>query len=121
MWTYSTNLMGPFGLWWYEQNEIPYEIKKVKSELFPNHPETERKIYLETWFGGRIDCYCNDENDKDFDPYGQELPLPIMKAEHYSLFSDWLENIKTNSFIEDEKILFEMFEKEKGITIEFFK
>ena len=118
MWSYSTNCMGPYGLWWFEKYNIPYTTKIVNNQ-WTKFQDTEYKTY-EQWYGGRIDCRCDDENDPDYDPYGAELNLPIMDAESYGKFSDWLFNYTSERLSTSEK-LFEQFEKETEHKINFFK
>lgn len=93
MWTYSTNMMGVFGIWWYKENNIPFTISKRYSKYFDK--EIEFTTY-EQWYGGRIDCYCDNTDDVDYDIYGTEVSLPIMDSQSYSAFSDWLDSVKTD-------------------------
>lgn len=124
-WSYSTNLMGPAALHWYENNNIPYtEITKF-SKLF--NKEVTYKNY-EQYAGGRIDAYCSDITDKDYDPYGVNLNLPIMKAESYGRFSEWLMKFKSERLYSFEELrasfektnnkleIFEEKEKQNGKT-----
>lgn len=117
MWTYSTNFMGPAGLWWYEENNIPFIIEKKFSKIFEK--EIEFKTYLKQYAGGRIDCYCNNIKDPDYDPYNRELFLPIMESESFNIFSDWLDKLKTKNLL-FEKELFTLFFKETNIKLKFF-
>lgn len=91
MWTYNTNFMGPM-LHWYETNNIPYVEREEFSTLF-NKPIMYKSY--EQYAGGRIDCYCTDSEDLDYDPYGVELELPIMKADSFNRFSEWLHKFKS--------------------------
>lgn len=118
MWTYSTNIMGPMK-WWYEKNNIPF--KKIKKYSKTLKKEIEYIVYETNYSGGRIDCYCDNINDPFYSKYNQELPLPIIEDISYQFFSDWLEKLETKEWIQDNKILFEMFEKETGIKLEIFK
>jgi hypothetical protein len=109
--------MGPAGLWWYEENKIPFIVEKTFSSLF--NKEIEFKKYDKQYAGGRIDCYCNDINDPDYDPYNRELFLPIMESKSFNIFSDWLENIKTEKLL-TEKELFSLFLEETNIKLKYF-
>lgn len=92
MWTYSTNIMGPM-THWYESSNIPFKIVKKFSKFL--NKDIEYKIWDKNYYGGRIDCYCDNTNDPDFDPYNRELGLPIMEAESFGKFDNWLVKIKT--------------------------
>lgn len=113
MWTYSTNIMGPFGLWWYEENNIPY----IEEEYSSPFGSGKRKKYLELWVGGRIDCYCTNPEDSDYDRYGVELSLPIIDSESEYKLSEWLETYSSEKL--EENIL-GIFEKETGFKIIYF-
>lgn len=112
MWTYNTNIMGPM-THWYETNNIPYTIKKIDSSIFG---KKEYKDY-ELYHGGRIDCYCDNQKDPDYDPYNRELSLPIMKSESVYYLNKWLETYKSESF---NKNLLKTFEEETGYKLEIF-
>jgi len=117
MWRYSTNLMGPFGLWWYAQNSIPYTTELINSK-YTNFKAVEVKNY-EKWYGGRIDCYCSDPTDPDYDHYPPELGLPIMSADSYSRFSQWLDDVSTESLVTFEDLR-SMFEASEDFTLILF-
>ena len=73
--SYSTNFMGPVTLRWYIEHNIPFKEDGVT----PTIP----------YAGGRIDIYGTDSL------YGEEIGLPIMRADHWNSFSTWLDNYKT--------------------------
>ena len=111
--SYSTNMMGPYGLWWFEENNIPYKEYELTSTIVnPGKPFKYKKY--EHWFGGRIDCYSSDWH------YPEELGLPIMDGKSYGKFSEWLDNFTSEELVTQE-YLFETFEKETGHKIRFFK
>jgi len=114
MWYYATNFMGPVSLRWYEENNIPFTSEKKYSEFL--NQEIELKNY-EQYAGGRIDCYCNNPEDPDYDPYNYELGLPIMKSSSYGKLSKWLDTYKTKRL---DKNVLKTFEKETGHKLEFF-
>lgn len=116
MWTYSTNFMGPAGLWWYERNNIPNEKIKVFSKIF--NKEIEYTNY-EQWCGGRIDCYCDNIEDKNYDHFGVEFGLPIMNTESFNKFSDWVIKFKSPELVDSDE-LFKLFEEETDFKIRFF-
>jgi hypothetical protein len=106
-------MMGPAGLWWFEKNNIPFELIQMESTIIKPGEQFFYKKY-EPWFGGRIDCYGGDWH------YPEELGLPIMDGESYGRFSDWLDNFKSEELVTEE-YLFETFEKETGHKIRFWK
>ena len=96
--THNINCMGPYGLWWYEENKIPYTIKMMNNK-FTNFQDHEKKVY-EQWYGGRIDVSFGNG-------YPHELELPIMSGESYARFSRWLSSFTSDdikSFDELRKI-----------------
>jgi hypothetical protein len=114
MWKYSTNVCGPYGLWWYEKNNIPFKLIPFDSEIFG---KGVHKSY-EQWYGGRIDCYCNNVEDPDYDHYNQELSLPIMRGSSLVMLDKWLESYKSDFFNRD---LLKTFEEETGFKLELFE
>lgn len=92
--SYSTNCMGPYGMWWFRENGYTRPVSYV---LEKDSPITGRKQgdlveydeITEHWFGGRIDIYGTD------DPYGDEMSLPIMDGPSYAGFSEWLGKFET--------------------------
>lgn len=119
MWTYNTNVMGPFGLWWYEENNVPYEMVTINNR-FTNYKDVERKNYLLSYYGGRIDTYCSNPDDKDYDHYMPELGLPIMEAKYFAKFDEWLDTVKTDSLVTFEDLK-QMYEEETKETLLIFK
>lgn len=93
--SYSTNWMGPAGMWWFRDNGFTRMVTKV---LDKDSPLTNRKKgdivefedITEYWYGGRIDIYGTD------DPYGDEMSLPIMDGPSYRGFSEWLKKFETD-------------------------
>ena len=119
-WSYSTNVMGPYGLWWYEQNNIPFEIIQVPASKLLNLPAYERKHYLETYYGGRIDCYCSNPDDPDYDPYNRETYLPIMIGPEFAKFDAWLDQ-HTSDHLQQFDELRSLYEQETGNKLILFK
>ena len=109
-WTYSTNYMGPAGLWWYEENNIPYMEVTTYSKIFDE--ETTVKVY-EQYAGGRIDCRCDDESDPDYSHYGDELGVPILPASEWNKLSDWCDNLVTDSLLTWEELA-KRYEEDTG-------
>ena len=52
--SYSTNWMGPIATRWYEERDIPFEIRETSGKILP---KTEYKHFLESYSCGRIDSY----------------------------------------------------------------
>lgn len=88
--TYDTNFMGPIAIWWYEK----YNIDHTK----------------ESWAGGRIDVYGTDC------PYGEEIGLPIMDGESWSMLTEWLSYLETEEVLTLDEIV-TMFEHETSHKI----
>ena len=112
MFTYSTNWMGPM-LHWYVSNNIPYTETTSYSTFF--NKEVTYKNY-EQYAGGRIDVYCSDISHPDYDPYGTNLHIPIMRAESWNRFSDWL-----HTFSSDELLQFEQLHKLSDLQLDIYK
>lgn len=108
--TYNTNLMGPAGLWWFEQNNIPYTIK-IMNNKFTNFKDEEFKRY-DPWYGGRIDIYGGPG-------YPDEDGLPIMSGESYCRFSRWLEKYSSEEIKSFEELR-ELFESEENFKLIIF-
>lgn len=108
-WTYSTNYMGPAGLWWYEKNAVPYIEVTSYSELFKK--EITRKVYEQ--YAGGIRRWCNDESDPDYSRYGDELEVPILPASEWSKLSVWCDNLVTDSLLTWEELA-KRYEEETG-------
>lgn len=116
MWSYDINLMGPSSSW-YETENIPYHLLDVKKDKLSK--VTTLKIYEEQWYGGRIDCSCNDINDVNYDKYGVELELPIMTEDSYNKISEWLESFQSKNLLDFTDIK-DLYEKETGLKIELY-
>ena len=107
--TYSTNWMGPAGMWWFRENGHTRMITRVLEEdsrvtsAKKGDTVTQEEI-TEYWYGGRIDVYGTD------DPYGVELGLPIMDGPSYKGFSEWLEKFETETVWSLEQLV-EEYEK----------
>jgi len=101
MWTYRSNYMGPM-MHWYETNNIPFVEIETYSSFFKK--EIKYKHY-EQYAGGRIDCHCSNIEDPDYDHYGQELGLPIMEAESYANFSQFLDTIRTSTLLTTRELV----------------
>jgi len=95
--SYSTNWMGPIDLGWYERNGVDYE--KVK------------------YSGGRIDI--RDDTKSGYNGW-DEYSLPLMRTEDWYDFSDWLDDLETETLWSFEKII-EEYRQETGHVIRWWK
>lgn len=99
--TYSTNWMGPAGMWWYRENGF---TKLTTKTLDNDSALTNRKRgdvveyeeVTEYWYGGRIDVYGLDT--EEYWCGTSELALPIMDAKSWSGFSTWLRSFESTRF-----------------------
>ena len=64
---------------------------------------------------GRVDGDCDDEDDKDYNRYGQEVSVPLMNEDDWYELSDWVDKLRTEHWV-GEKI-FAMYEKATGKKI----
>jgi hypothetical protein len=83
--------MGPINIKWFKDRGINCGESGVE-------PETN-------WAGGRIDVYGTDDH------YGEELGLPIMRADSYNSFSKWLDTITTMTKVSFNELV-EMYYKD---------
>jgi len=87
---YSTNWMGPAGLWWYEERGLLDENRQI----------------TEHYSCGRIDVRGGDTDIY----YGDEIGVPPMRSEDWGRFSDWLDTVETD-FMWTLDQLVEMYER----------
>lgn len=96
---YSTNWMGPTGMWWYKENGFTRRVTRVldHDSQFSDAKAGDTVEYdeiTEHWYGGRIDIYGLPEDEYYC---GQsEMSLPIMDGPSYAVFSRWLETFETD-------------------------
>ena len=98
--TYSTNFMGPVSTRWYEERDIPFEIRETAGIL---RPKTEYKHFLESYSCGRIDIYGLDE-----DAYWcgkSEYGVAPMLTEDWNAFSYWLDEMQTEELWSYDKLI----------------
>ena len=109
--SYSTNWMGPVSTRWYEERDIPFELRKTSGKILP---VVEYKDFLESYSCGRIDIYGLDE-----DAYWcgkSEYSVAPMRTEDWNAFGDWLDNIKDERLITYEELI-RQFEEHYGQPI----
>ena len=104
--TYSTNWMGPVATRWYEERDIPFEMRMTSGERFP---QREYKHFLESYSCGRIDIYGLDE--EEYWGGKSEYSVAPMRTEDWNAFGDWLDNLETTELWEYD-MLISIFEGE---------
>ena len=95
---YSTNWMGPVSTEWYKKRGLTKPVEHVLTEhsirvklgLGEVGDVVVSDEIIERWAGGRIDIYGTGRH------YGDEMGLPIMHAEDYNRFSEWLHTFETD-------------------------
>jgi hypothetical protein len=103
---YSTNMMGPWHLDWYRQRGL---TKKVTKVLEKDSPWSDKKSgdvieydeITEHYAGGRIDFH-NPYTDS---MYSDEMGVPLMRAEDWSSFGNWLDNFETYDILNLEQLV----------------
>ena len=98
--SYSTNWMGPVATRWYEERNIPFEIRETCGKLLP---KTEYKHFLESYSCGRIDIYGLDE--EEYWGGKHEYGLAPMRTEDWNNFSDWLDEMQTEELWSYEELI----------------
>lgn len=115
IWSYSTNLMGPMNHW-YETNKIPFKILLTKATKY--NSKGRKKVYKQ-YSCGRIDCYCNNEDNQNYSHYGEEIGLPIMTSDSFSPFSNWLDSFTSRKLLSFKEIQI-IYETETTNKLEIF-
>ena len=92
--------MGPVSTRWYEERDIPFEIRETSGKLFP---KTEYKHFLESYSCGRIDIYGLDESEH----WGgkSEYGVAPMLTEDWNAFSYWLDEMQTEELWSYDKLI----------------
>ena len=111
---YFLNWMGPVSLRWYEENEVPYTEKVIKSQITKDK-EIIVKEYAPQYGCGRIDVDGIED-----EPYGVEYSVGVMEMESWSTLANWLDELHTEKPLSKEEI-FERFKAETGHEIRWFK
>jgi hypothetical protein len=103
---YSTNQMGPWHLDWYRQRGL---IRKVTKVIEKETPWCDAKVgdvveydeITERYAGGRLD-FRNPYSDS---MYSDEMGVPLMRAEDWRSFGDWLDNFETYDVLTLEQLV----------------
>lgn len=109
--SYSTNWMGPVATRWYEERNIPFEIRETSGKILP---KTEYKHFLESYSCGRIDIYGLDESEH----WGgkSEYSVSPMRTEDWNALSDWLDDFETHELWSFDDIITQ-YEQERDTKI----
>ena len=102
---YSTNMMGPWHLEWYRKRGL---TKKVTRVLEKDSPFSDKKAgdvieydeITEHYAGGRIDFH----NPYDDSIFSDEMGVPLMRAEDWNSFSQWLDKFETYDILTLEQL-----------------
>mgnify|MGYP003678728728 FL=1 len=113
--SYSTNWMGPIATRWYEERDIPFEIRETSGKILP---KTEYKHFLESYSCGRIDIYGLDE--QEYYAGKKEYGLAPMLTEDWNALGDWLDNIEDEYIVMTYKELIHQFENHYGKPIRWY-
>ena len=109
--TYSTNWMGPVGMWWYRERNLTVTKTVVQKEDSKYTRRKKGDIYqveevTQQWGGGRIDI-----RGEGLGIYGEQMGLPIMRGDCYRRFSEWLNTFETDDVWTLAQLV-EMYEKD---------
>ncbi|MDA8866169.1 hypothetical protein N9H77_01555 [Porticoccaceae bacterium] len=105
---YSTNWMGPIATRWYEDRNIPFEVRETSGKILP---KVEYKHFLESYSCGRIDIYGLDESEH----WGgkSEYSVAPMRTEDWNALGDWLDKLESSVLLTYRELISD-FEKEYG-------
>ena len=110
---YSTNWMGPAGLWWYRERGLTrtatrvcetVSIRDLLRDRYPNievGDGYEVEEVTEHYSCGRIDVRGGDVDS----PYGDEIGVPPMLSDDWFQFSRWLDYFTTDTMWSLEDIV----------------
>jgi len=110
--SYSTNWMGPISTRWYEERDIPFELRMTSGKFI--QPPREYKHFLESYSCGRIDIRGLDEEEYYSGWY--EYGVAPMRTEDWNALSDWLDDLEDESLITYEELI-RQFEEHQGKPI----
>lgn len=119
--SYSTNMMGPISMQWYEERGLTKTVREVLEEGQTIYPKGlgpgdvwEYEVVTTYYAGGRIDI-----RGVPGDEYWNgchEYSLPIMHGEDWNALSEWLDSFSAFELWEYEDLI-EEFEEEYGRKI----
>jgi hypothetical protein len=96
--------MGPVSTRWYEERDIPFEIRETAGILLP---KTEYKHFLESYSCGRIDIDGLDEDE--YWCGKSEYSVAPMLTEDWNALGDFLWDLETDVQLSYEQLI-ERFE-----------
>jgi hypothetical protein len=104
---YTTNQMGPWHLDWYRERGLTKRVTKVldKDSPFSDKKKGDVVEYdeiIEHYAGGRID-FWNPYVDS---MYPDEMGVPLMRAEDWRSFGDWLDTYETDDVLTLEQLVY---------------
>ena len=114
--SYSTNWMGPLSTKWYEDRDIPFEMRETLNSS--NTAYIEYKHFLESYSCGRIDIYGLDEDE--YWCGKSEYGVAPMLTEDWNAFGDWLDDFETKELVSYHRLI-EIFEMTKRVEIRWAK
>lgn len=119
--TYSTNMMGPISMQWFEERGLTKTVREVLEEGQTIYPKGlgpgdvwEYEVVTTYYAGGRIDIR-GVPGDEYWNGW-YEYSLPIMHGEDWNDFSEWLESFQTHELWEFEDII-KLYESASGRKI----
>ena len=104
---YTTNQMGPWHLDWYRERGLTKRVTKVldKDSPFSDKKKGDVVEYdeiTEHYAGGRLD-FWNPYSDS---MYPDEMGVPLMRAEDWRSFGDWLNTYETDDVLTLEQLVY---------------
>ena len=119
--SYSTNMMGPVNMSWYEERGLTKKVREVLKEGGTIYPKGlgpgdvwEYEVVTTYYAGGRIDIR-GVPGDEYWNGW-HEYSLPIMHGEDWNALSEWLDSFSAFELWEYEDLI-EEFEEEYGKKI----
>lgn len=112
--SFSLNWMGVVSTRWYDDHNIPHTLERKYSEWLGK--EITLKHYEKYYSCGRIDVYGHPEH-----PWNFEYGVDVMEGRSWNVLGDWLEDLVLDYLPDTVEEIYEMFEKETGHKIAWFK
>ena len=119
--SYSTNMMGPVNMQWYEERGLTKKVREVLKEGQTIYPKGlgagdvwEYDVVTTYYAGGRIDIR-GVPGDEYWNGW-HEYSLAPMHGEDWNDFSEWLESFQTHELWEFDDII-KLYESASGRKI----
>lgn len=112
---YSTNWMGPISTKWYEDRDVPFEMRETSGKILP---KAKYKHFLKSYSCGRIDIYGLNEEEH----WGgkSEYGLGVMETESWNILSDFLDDYESSDLISYDDLI-NHFETKSGHKIKWLE